>query len=262
MSLFDRIGLLLRSNINAMVSKAEDPEKILNQLLIDMRDQFIEAKKQVAVAIADEKRLYAKMIAAQQASAEWERKAMLAVQAGDDGLAQEALARQQSEAQLAEQWNGQWQAQKVVVEQLRSALLQLNEKIDEAKRKKDLMIARAKRAEAQKTIQNTMAGLNDNSAFDAFGRMSEKVEQMEAEAAASGELARDVSGASLEDRFKKLEQQKGPSDALLALKAKMGLIPAAAAPAALPGQRQAPALSDDDFAIPDIGIDTTDKTKA
>jgi phage shock protein A len=92
--------------------------------------------------------------------------------------------------------------------------------------------------------------------------MSEKVEQMEAEAAASGELARDVSGASLEDRFKKLEQQKGPSDALLALKAKMGLIPAAAAPAALPGQRQAPALSDDDFAIPDIGIDTTDKTKA
>lgn len=262
MSLFDRIGLLLRSNINSMVSSAEDPEKILNQLLIDMRDQFIEAKKQVAVAIADEKRLYAKMIAAQQASAEWERKAMLAVQAGDDGLAQEALSRQQSEAQLAEQWKGQWTAQKAAAEQLRASLVQLNEKIEEAKRKKDLMIARAKRAEAQKTIQNTMAGLNDNSAFDAFGRMSEKVDQMEAEAAASGELAADVSGASLEDRFKKLEQNKGPSDALLALKAKMGLIPATSSAGALPSAKSAPALTDDDFAIPDIGIDVGTKTKA
>ena len=148
MSIFDRIGLLLRANINSMVSNAEDPEKILNQLLIDMRDQFIEAKKMVAVAIADEKRLYAKMAAAQQAAGEWERKAMLAIQAGDDGLAQEALARQQSEASLAEQWKGQWQQQKQASEQLRSSLLQLNQKVEEAKRKKDLMIARAKRAEA------------------------------------------------------------------------------------------------------------------
>lgn len=256
MSIFDRIGLLLRSNINSMVSAAEDPEKILNQLLIDMRDQFIEAKKMVAVAIADEKRLYAKMLTAQQNAAEWERKAMLAVQAGDDGLAQEALSRQQSEAQLAEQWKGQWQQQKAAAEQLRSSLVQLNEKIDEAKRKKDLMIARAKRAEAQKTIQNTMAGLNDNSAFDAFGRMSEKVDQMEAEAAAAGELSSDISGASLEDRFKKLEQTKGPSDALLALKAKMGLVPPASTPAL-----KAPSLSDDDFAIPDIGVDIGDKSK-
>lgn len=257
MSIFDRIGLLLRSNVNAMVSKAEDPEKILNQLLIDMRDQFIEAKKMVAVAIADEKRLYAKMAAAQQAAGEWERKAMLAVQAGDDGLAGEALQRQQQEASLAEQWKTQWGAQKAASEQLRSALLQLNEKIDEAKRKKDLLIARAKRAEAQKTIQNTMAGLNDNSAFDAFGRMTEKVEQSEAEASASAELANDVSGASLDDRFKKLEQTKGPSDALLALKAKMGLLPAASS-----APRAAPALTEDDFSIPDIGIDVTDKTKA
>jgi phage shock protein A len=256
MSIFDRIGLLLRSNINSMVSSAEDPEKILNQLLIDMRDQFIQAKQMVAVAIADEKRLYAKMTAAQQASAEWERKAMLAVQAGDDGLAQEALSRNQSESALAEQWKTQWQQQKAAAEQLRSSLVQLNEKIDEAKRKKDLMIARAKRAEAQKTIQNTMAGLNDNSAFDAFGRMSEKVDQMEAEAAAAGELSSDISGASLEDRFKKLEQTKGPTDALMALKAKMGLIPASSTPAL-----KAPSLSDDDFAIPDIGVDITDKSK-
>lgn len=252
MSLFDRIGLLLRSNINSMVSKAEDPEKILNQLLIDMRDQFIQAKQQVAVAIADEKRLYARMTQAQENVQGWEKKAMLAVQAGDDGLAQEALNRQQQEAQQAATWKQQWELQKQATEQLRSALMQLNEKIDEAKRKKDLLIARAKRAEAQKTIQNTMAGLNDNSAFDAFGRMSEKVEQVEAEASASAVLAADVSGQTLEDKFKKLEVQQGSSDALAALKAKMGL---AAPQASLRPQAQLSAHSDDEFAIPDIGVD-------
>jgi phage shock protein A len=252
MSLFDRIGLLLRSNINSMVSKAEDPEKILNQLLIDMRDQFIQAKQQVAVAIADEKRLYARMTQAQENVTGWEKKAMLAVQAGDDALAQEALNRQQQEVQQATTWKQQWELQKQATEQLRSALLQLNDKIDEAKRKKDLLIARSKRAEAQKTIQNTMAGLNDNSAFDAFGRMSEKVEQVEAEASASAVLAADVSGQTLEDKFKKLEVQQGSTDALAALKAKMGL---AAPSASLRQPAQLSAHSDDEFAIPDIGVD-------
>lgn len=257
MSLFDRIGLLVRSNLNSAVSKAEDPEKILNQLLIDMRDQFIEAKKQVAVAIADEKRLYARFLAAQSNATEWEKKAMLAVQAGDDGLATEALARQQQEAQMAEQFKTQWTQQKAATEQLRQALLQLNTKIDEAKRKKDLLIARAKRAEAQKTIQTTMAGLNDNSAFDAFGRMSEKVEQIEAEASASIDIANDISGASLEDKFAKLQKQQAGNDALAALKAKMGLIPA---PAAVPQlTASADASLEDEFAIPDIGVDVPAK---
>ena len=257
MSIFDRIGMLVRSNLNSAVSKAEEPEKILNQLLIDMRDQFIEAKKQVAITIADEKRLFARMTAAQQSSADWEKKAMLAIQHGDDVLAQEALSRQAEQAGLAEQWQGQWTAQKAAAEQLRSALLQLNVKIEEAKRKKDLLIARSKRAEAQKTIQNTMSGLNDNSAFDTFGRMAEKVDQLEAEASASAELGQDISGASLEDRFKKLEQGAGQSDKLLALKAKMGLMP----PPAQATLRPAPQLSDEEFSIPDIGIDVADKSK-
>lgn len=254
MGIFDRIGMLVRSNLNAAVSQAEDPEKILNQLLIDMRDQFIQAKQQVAVAIADEKRLEAKMIAAKQSQADWERKAMLAVQAGSDDLATQALARQQEQAAQATQWEAQFTAQHAATEKLRAALLQLNDKIEEAKRKKDLLIARAKRAEAQKTIQNTMSGLNDNSAFDTFGRMAEKVDQVEAEASASAELAADVSGATLEDKFKKLEQGQGQSDALLALKQKMGLLPTATL-------KPTPALSADDFAVPDIGIDVADKHK-
>ena len=256
MGLFDRIGLLLRSNVNAAVSKAEDPEKILEQLLIDMRDQFIKAKEQVGVAIADEKRLQAKLIQSQQNAAEWERKAMLAVKAGEDGLAQEALTRQQSEAQQAAEWEKQWVAQKTATESLRASLVQLNAKIDEAKRKKDLLIARAKRADAQKTIQNTMAGLNDNSAFDTFGRMAEKVDQLEAQAAASTELAAEISGATLEDKFKKLETTQAPSDALLALKAKMGVLPAATSARPALGVED---VSIEDIPVPDIGV--PDKTK-
>ena len=254
MGLFDRIGLLVRSNVNAAVSKAEDPEKILEQLLIDMRDQFIKAKEQVAVAIADEKRLQAKLIQSQQNAAEWERKAMLAVKAGEDGLAQEALARQQTEASQSAEWQKQWEQPKAATESLRASLVQLNNKIDEANRKKDLLVARAKRADAQKTIQNTMAGLNDNSAFDTFGRMAEKVDQLEAEASASEEIARDVSGATLDDKFKKLENQQGPSDALLALKAKMGLLPAAA-PKALAVED----VAIEDIPVPDIGIPSKSK---
>jgi phage shock protein A len=255
MSLFNRIGLLLRSNINSMVSKAEEPEKILNQLLIDMREQFITAKKQVAVAIADEKRLYAKFTESKQSSADWEKKAMLALQKGDEGLAREALARKTEADGMAEQWQTQWVAQKQATEQLRQALNQLNLKIGEAKRKKDLLIARAKRAEAQKTIQSTMGGLNDNSAFDAFERMTEKVAQTEAEAEAAGDLAAELSGQNLEDKFKALEADTGTEDALAALKAKMGLAPKVQAPAALGHDA-------DDFPVPDIGVELDAKVKA
>jgi phage shock protein A len=251
MGLFDRIGLLMRSNVNAMISKSEDPEKILNQLLIDMREQFIQAKKQVAVAIADEKRLAARYKKASADASGWEKKAMLALSKGDEGLAREALSRQQEAASQASQWQSQWTQQKAATEQLRSSLHQLNNKIGEAKRKKDLLIARAKRAEAQKTIQSTMGGMNDNSAFDAFSRMTEKVEQTEAEAEASADLAGELAGDDLEDRFAALEHESGGDDALAALKAKMGLLPAVTEPAALG--------LEDSFPVPDLGIKDDDK---
>lgn len=254
MSIWNRLSLLMKSNVNAAISKAEDPEKVLNQLLVGMREQFIKAKKQVAIAIADEKRLYAKMNQSKTSATEWEKKAMLALSKGDEGLAREALTRQQSETQLHTDWQKQWVAQKQATETLRAQLGQLQKKIDEARRKKDLLIARQKRAEAQKSIQQTMGGLNDNSAFDAFDRMTEKVEQNEAEADAAGELAADLSGDNLEDKFAALEHESGTEDALAALKAKMGLAPPAVKPHAQLGL-------DDSFPVPDIGVDIDDKVK-
>ena len=245
MSIWQRISTLVKSNINALISNSEDPEKILNQLLIDMREQFIAAKKQVAIAIADEKRLHAKQKASVKAAAGWEKKAMLALSKGNEELAREALQRKQDADEEAAGWLKQWQAQKAATEKLRASLHQLNAKIGEAKRKKDLLIARAKRAEAQKTIQQTMGGLNDNSAFDAFSRMTEKVEQSEAEAEASEDLAGELAGDDLEEQFAALEDTSDTDDALAALRAKMGLSSQVETP---------PALGiDESFPVPDIG---------
>ena len=152
MSIFGRIGTLLKANINELISKAEDPEKILNQLILDMKEQLINAKKQVAVAIADEKRLKKQLDAELHQASEWEKKAMMAVRAGRDDLAKEALSRKQEHNELSEEYQKQWQAQKAAADKLRDSLRQLNNKIEEAKRKKNLLIARKKRAEAQQTI--------------------------------------------------------------------------------------------------------------
>ena len=228
MGVFQRLGTLLKSNINDLISRAENPEKILNQLILDMREQLIEAKKQVAVAIADEKKLRKQLDNELHLEREWEKKAMMAVRAGRDDLAMEALQRKEQHGNLSAEYRKQWETQKQATDQLRSALRQLHSKIEEAKRKKELLIARQRRAEAQKRIQETMRGFGDTSAFEAFDKMAEKVESMEAEAEAQAELAEEMDGGNLDDRFRELEADAGANEALLALKQKMGV----AAPAA------------------------------
>lgn len=225
MGIFSRIGSLFKSNINDMISKAEDPEKMLNQVLVDMKGQLVEAKKQVAVAIADEKRLKKQYEDEASKGQDWERKAMMAVRAGDDELAREALARKTEHDEHTGTMEAQWMAQKTAVDQLKDQLRMLNSKIEEASRKKNILIARKKRAEAQKTIHETMAGLNDTSAFDTFDRMANKIDQLEAEAEANAEVSEQLTGNNLEQRFKKLEAGSGSEHALLELKAKMGMLP-------------------------------------
>lgn len=226
MGIFARIAQLIKSNLNDLISRSEDPEKMLNQVVLDMNNQLVEAKKQVATTIADEKRL-AKQ-AEQEASnaSEWERRAMMALRAGNEELAKEALNRKREHDELAKTFQDQWQKQKAAVEQLKRALRALNDKIEEAKRKKNVLVARKKRAEAQKSIQETMHGLRDQSAFETFDRMGAKIDQMEAEAEAQSELAEEYSGDQLASQFSKLEQTHSADEDLMALKRKMGLAPA------------------------------------
>ena len=226
MAIFSRIGTLLKSNVNDAINRAEDPEKMLNQMLLDMQGQMVEAKKQVAVAIADEKRLLKQAETEKQLTVEWEKKAMLAIKAGNDELAKQALLRKTEHEKMALGYEQQWVGQKASCEQLKSALQQLNTKIEEAKRKKNLLIARAKRAEAQKTIAETLDGISSTGAFDTMNRMEEKINKAEAVAQATYELAQTTSGDDLQKQFDELGKVEA-DDALAALKAKMGMAPAA-----------------------------------
>ncbi len=236
MGILARLAQLIKSNLNDLISRSEDPEKMLEQIVLDMNQQLMEAKTQVASSIAEEKKLQRQTeLEASQAS-EWERKATLAVRAGNDELAKEALLRKKEHDSLAQQLQQQWFKQKQGVDQLKLALKALNSKIEEAKRKKVLLIARKKRAEAQKAIQETMSGLSGTSAFESFDRMASKIEHMEAEAEASAELSEQMTGDVLANKFNELEATTGADQDLLDLKRKMGVLPPE------PEQPKAPAV--------------------
>ena len=225
MGIFSRLAQLIKSNLNDLISHSEDPEKMLNQVVLDMNNQLVEAKKQVAASIADEKRLAKQSEQEAANAAEWERRAMMALRAGNEVLAKEALARKREHDELATTFKDQWTKQKNAVDQLKKALRLLNDKIEEAKRKKNVLIARKKRAEAQRAIQETMSGLRDQSAFETFDRMSQKIDQIEAEAEAASDLAEEYTGDTLSSQFQQLERSSGSEDDLVALKRKMGMLP-------------------------------------
>ncbi len=244
MGIFSRLGTLIKSNINDLINRAEDPEKMLNQIIVDMKSQLADAKKAVAVAIADEKKLQKQLNQETEKAEEWERKAMVAVRAGNDELARQALARKQEHENVALQYDQQWVAQKQAVVNLKNALRLLKEKIGQADRKKNILIARKKRAEAQATISETMQGIGDTSAFDSFERMEDRINTLEAEAEAGAELAGEISGDSLENEFLALEAGGAGDDALSELKEKMGLLTSGAEETkALPGD----ALTEEDL---------------
>jgi phage shock protein A len=229
MGIFDRFASLLRSNINDLISRAEDPEKMLTQILIDMRSQLAKAKQQVATAIADEKRLKDQAEAEYKQAADWENKAMLAIKEGRDDLAKQALMRQGEHTSHAQQLEQTWEAHRLETEKLKNSLRDLNDKIEEAKRKKNLLVARQRRAEAQKRIAETMSSMSEKSAFEAFSRMEERIETNERQLKASMEIEEEFTGDRLAQDFKALE--KGATGAavderLLALKQKMGVLPA------------------------------------
>jgi phage shock protein A len=232
MGIFDRLASLIKSNINDMISSAENPEKMLNQIIVDMRDQLVKAKQQVAAAIADEKRLRDQADAEKKAAEDWEQKAVLAINQGRDDLAKQALVRQSEHIAHYAQLEQTWQSHQAETEKLKHSLHDLNDKIEEAKRKKNLLLARQRRAQAQKRIHETMSGLSEKSAFEAFARMEEKIEQNERMLKASTEIDQEFTGDRLQADFKQLEKSAGGLSAdaqLMALKQKMGLLGAASA---------------------------------
>ncbi len=223
---------MIRSNLNQLVSRAEDPQRMLDMVIVDMQTQLVQAKKQVAVVIADEKRLARQCTTARNEAQRWESKAILAIKAGDDNLARAALLRKSEHDELATMYTDQWEGQKKSCDALRSALVGLSQKIDEAHRTRRVLIARQRRAEAQRTINETLSNLGAHSHTAVIERMEQRVVQIEAEAEAVYELGEGVE-PSLEAQFRALEAAS-VDDALSELKQKMALQSAEAERLALP----------------------------
>jgi phage shock protein A len=219
MGMLDRVSTLLRANINDMIDRAEDPEKVVKQLIIDMNNQLLQVKTQVAASIADEKLLLQRYQDNASKSNDWQQRAELAVERGQDDMAREALSRRNAFQQTADGFKQQYDQQASQVEQLKDALRQLESKIQDAQTKQELLIARARRAKAETKIRTTLSGLDQSGALSSFQRIEEKVAMQEARAAALGELDTDT----MDNRFALMEQESDVDRQLAALKQKKGL---------------------------------------
>lgn len=214
MGLFDRILRVIRANLNSLVSSAEDPEKILEQAVLDMQEDLIQLRQAVAQAIATQKRTERQCSQAQTTADEWYRRAQLALQKGDEVLAREALTRRKSYQDTAEAMRSQIQQQSTIVTQLKQNMMKLESKISEAKTKKDLYIARARSAKASQQINDMMGRVGTGGAMAAFERMEEKVLQLEAQSEAVAELGTD----DLEKRIAALGEADDVDAELAAMK--------------------------------------------
>ena len=217
MGLFDRVSRVVRSNLNAAVSAAEDPEKILDQAIIDMQEDLVQLRQAVATAIASQKRMQQQVNQAQTEANNWDQRARLALQKGDESLAREALNRKKVQSETATTLKNQLDSQAGTVDTLKRNLIGLEGKISEAKTKKDMLKARSQAAKANEQLQKTVGSLGTSSAMGAFERMEDKVLQMEARSQAAAELA----GADLEQQFLQLESGSDVDDELAAMKAQL-----------------------------------------
>lgn len=229
MGMLDRVGTIVRANINDLIDRAEDPEKMIRQLITDMENQLIQVKTQVAASIADEQRLKERWQQNEQLAQEWTRKAELAVQKGQDDLAKEALGRRNTFMQTASGFKEQYESQAQQVEGLKDALDKLESKLQEARTKKDLLIARSRRAAAEQQVYETMSRVDSSGVMGNFERMEEKVRTKEARAKALSSLDNDT----MDERFKQLEDEDSLDAQLREMKAKLG--PGSSPPSLPPG---------------------------
>jgi phage shock protein A len=219
MALLERVATLVRANLNDMIDKAEEPEKMIKQVILDMQNQLLQVKTQVAIAIADQHLLEKKRKENEEKGSEWVRKAELAVDKKQDDLARAAIERSLSYRSLAGNFADQVADQTVQVENLKSALRKLELKLAEAQAKSDVLIAQHRRVRALNKAGDARLAMGNSSSADAFDRMKGKVQRSEALSQAKAELTED----SIEDRMAALEKEDEVTRLLAELKAKRGM---------------------------------------
>jgi len=203
MALLERVSTLVRANLNDLIDKAEDPEKLIKQLILDMENQLLQVKTQVAISIADQHVLESKLKENEDNEKQWLRRAELAVDKKDDALARSAIERSMSYKSMADSFRQQVEDQKAQVENLKTSLLKLQQKLAEAQAKSDMLIAQHRRSRALGKAHDAGTAMGDDSKAAAFDRMKTKVRHSEATAQAKSELVAD----NVEDRFAALEKQ-------------------------------------------------------
>ncbi len=218
MALLERVSTLVRANLNDLIDKAEHPEKMIKQVILDMQNQLLQVKTQVAIAIADQHLLDKKKKENEEKVADWMRKAELAVDKKQDDLARAALQRVESYRELSESFAQQLVDQKAQVENLKSALRNLEQKLTEAQAKADVLVAQHRRARAVGKASDAKMAAGNGSSANAFNRMKHKVAHAEAHSNAKAEIAAD----DMEDRLAALEKEDRIEQLLADMKAKRG----------------------------------------
>jgi len=202
MALLERVATLVRANLNDLIDRAEDPEKMLKQVILDMQNQLIQVKTQVAIAIADQHLLTKKLQENNQSGMEWLRRAELAVEKQQDELARPALERVLSYKQMSDSFQQQLEDQRSQVENLKGALHKLEQKLVEAQARVELLSSRHRRARALGKAVEAQTAITDGSRASTFDRMKDKVQREEAVSLAKSEMA----GDGLQDRLLALTQ--------------------------------------------------------
>lgn len=214
MGIFERIGRVVRANVNDLIDKAEDPEKVLDQALLEMNDELIKLRQAVAKSIATQKRTAQQVARNQQDIALWQERAQLALSKGDEKLARESLVRKQSIAEPNAILEQQLATQNQQVETLKGNLRKLEGQISEAKNRQNLLKARAQAAKVQKKLSDTTGEVNLGGSLAAFDRLEEQVLALGVENQVIGELA----DGGLEKQFQALEAGETVDDELAAMK--------------------------------------------
>ncbi len=216
MALLERVSTLIRANLNDMIDKAEDPEKMIKQVILDMENQLLQVKTQVAIAIADQHLLEKKRKENEDAAADWRRKAEMAVDKKQDDLARAALERSLSYDELTHSFAQQVIDQKAEVDNLKNALNKLEAKLAEAQNKSDLLIAQHRRARALNKASDARAAMGDGNKAATYDRMKRRVQHDEAVAQAKTEMITD----SIDDRFAAMEKEEAIDKLLAEIKSK------------------------------------------
>jgi phage shock protein A len=219
MALLERVATLVRANLNDLIDKAEEPEKMIKQVILDMQNQLLQVKTQVAIAIADQHLLMKKQKENEQAAEEWVRKAELAVEKKQDDLARAALERSMTARQVAESFTEQVADQTAQVENLKTALRKLDLKLSEAQNKSDVLIAQHRRSRALSRASDAYVNMGDGSKAAAFDRVKDKVQHEEAVSQAKSDLVVD----NLDDRLAALGKQDAVEKLLAEIKTRKGL---------------------------------------